>query len=161
MWQIKKIVYHCRFIRIHNWLLQSTCWSQNSISFKLGLRKLTQLSYNSLLFWVCYHSANYLPKCSLDIWFSYHFKYLLEYNIYLFIMFAMLSQTTRTTESHNCFRILYYFHKNLSNHIRAKVAPPRLNGDRVGVFGTRSPHRPCPIGLSLVQIDRIQGRLVL
>jgi len=29
---------------------------------------------------------------------------------------------------------------------------------RTGVFGTRSPHRPCPIGLSLVQIDRIEGK---
>uniref|UniRef100_A0A1B6KD78 TsaA-like domain-containing protein n=1 Tax=Graphocephala atropunctata TaxID=36148 RepID=A0A1B6KD78_9HEMI len=56
--------------------------------------------------------------------------------------------------------ILFYFHKNQSNHIRAKVAPPRLNGSRVGVFGTRSPHRPCPIGLSLVQIDKIEGSSV-
>ncbi|XP_054277835.1 tRNA (adenine(37)-N6)-methyltransferase isoform X2 [Macrosteles quadrilineatus] len=53
--------------------------------------------------------------------------------------------------------ILFHFHKNESNHIRAKVAPPRLNGARIGVFGTRSPHRPCPIGLSLVHIDKIDG----
>ncbi|XP_046661828.1 tRNA (adenine(37)-N6)-methyltransferase-like [Homalodisca vitripennis] len=56
--------------------------------------------------------------------------------------------------------ILFYFHQNQSNHIRAKVAPPRLNGSRVGVFGTRSPHRPCPIGLSLVQINKVEGSSV-
>lgn len=52
--------------------------------------------------------------------------------------------------------IIYHFHKNES-HAKAKVAPPRLGGERVGIFSTRSPHRPCPIGLSLVEIDRIEG----
>lgn len=52
--------------------------------------------------------------------------------------------------------IIYHFHKNES-HAKAKVAPPRLHGERVGIFSTRSPHRPCPIGLSLVEIDRIDA----
>lgn len=55
--------------------------------------------------------------------------------------------------------IIYHFHKNES-HPKAKVAPPRLSGARVGIFSTRSPHRPCPIGLSLVQIDRIEGNSI-
>lgn len=45
--------------------------------------------------------------------------------------------------------------------MRAKVAPPRLNGARTGVFSTRSPHRPCPIGLSLVKILSIEGNTIL
>uniref|UniRef100_A0A182Q5G4 TsaA-like domain-containing protein n=1 Tax=Anopheles farauti TaxID=69004 RepID=A0A182Q5G4_9DIPT len=52
--------------------------------------------------------------------------------------------------------IIYHFHRN-PNHAKAKVAPPRLGGERVGVFSTRSPHRPCPIGLSLVQLERVEG----
>lgn len=52
--------------------------------------------------------------------------------------------------------IIYHFHKN-DSHAKAKVAPPRLGGERVGIFSTRSPHRPCPIGLSLVEIDRIEA----
>ncbi|XP_017865824.1 PREDICTED: uncharacterized protein LOC108615671 [Drosophila arizonae] len=52
--------------------------------------------------------------------------------------------------------IIYHFHRN-NSHPKAKVAPPRLGGERVGVFSTRSPHRPCPIGLSLVEIERIEG----
>lgn len=55
--------------------------------------------------------------------------------------------------------IIYHFHKN-DSHAKAKVAPPRLCGERCGIFSTRSPHRPCPIGLSLVEIDRIDGRLI-
>ena len=36
------------------------------------------------------------------------------------------------------------------------VRPPRLGGNqRVGVFATRSPFRPNPIGLSCVKLDRV------
>lgn len=39
------------------------------------------------------------------------------------------------------------------------VRPPRLGGNkRVGVFATRSPFRPNPIGLSCVKLDRIEKR---
>lgn len=55
--------------------------------------------------------------------------------------------------------IVYHFHKNTS-HPKAKVAPPRLKGERVGVFSTRSPHRPCPIGLSLVEIDKVENSAI-
>jgi len=41
--------------------------------------------------------------------------------------------------------------------VRAKIRVPRLNGRRLGVFATRAPHRPCPIGLSVAKIVRIQG----
>lgn len=37
------------------------------------------------------------------------------------------------------------------------VRPPRLGGnERVGVFATRSPFRPNPIGLSCVRLDRVE-----
>ena len=37
------------------------------------------------------------------------------------------------------------------------VAPPRLGGrKRMGVFATRSPYRPNPIGLSSVKLERIE-----
>lgn len=55
--------------------------------------------------------------------------------------------------------IIYHFHKNEAC-TKSKVAPPRLNGQRVGVFSTRSPHRPCPIGISLVELQKIEGSSV-
>lgn len=58
------------------------------------------------------------------------------------------------------FRILFYFHKNEPGHVRAKIGPPRLNGLRTGVFSTRSPHRPNPIGLSLVKITKIEDNVI-
>lgn len=37
------------------------------------------------------------------------------------------------------------------------VRPPRLGGNtRMGVFATRSPYRPNPIGLSCVKLERVQ-----
>jgi tRNA (adenine37-N6)-methyltransferase len=53
--------------------------------------------------------------------------------------------------------IIFQFHKNSNKKFYAKVAPPRLNGETIGVFATRSPHRPNPIGLSCVKLDRIEG----
>lgn len=42
------------------------------------------------------------------------------------------------------------------------VRPPRLGGNtRMGVFATRSPYRPNPIGLSSVKIDRIERHTAL
>ena len=40
---------------------------------------------------------------------------------------------------------------------RLPVRPPRLGGaERVGVFATRSPFRPNPIGLTCVKLDRVE-----
>lgn len=50
--------------------------------------------------------------------------------------------------------VLFWFH--LNNHWNAKVLPPRSRKKR-GVFSTRSPYRPNPIGLSVVRLERIDG----
>ncbi len=53
--------------------------------------------------------------------------------------------------------IIYIFHRNTDlqdlwrpddRGLKAKVQVPKLNGKRVGVFATRTPHRPNPIGQS-------------
>ncbi|XP_038218123.1 tRNA (adenine(37)-N6)-methyltransferase [Zerene cesonia] len=56
--------------------------------------------------------------------------------------------------------IIFHFHSTASNNVPAKVSPPRLAGERRGVFSTRSPHRPCPIGLSLVKIHSVEGNKI-
>jgi tRNA (Thr-GGU) A37 N-methylase len=42
-----------------------------------------------------------------------------------------------------------------SRQFPAKIAPPALGGKKVGLFSTRTPHRPNPIGLTLCKIDSI------
>lgn len=35
---------------------------------------------------------------------------------------------------------------------KAKIRVPRLDGAKMGVLATRSPHRPSPIGLSVAKV---------
>lgn len=56
--------------------------------------------------------------------------------------------------------IIFLFHKNGHQSYKAKVKPPRLNGQRVGVYSTRSPHRPNALGLTLAKLDKIEGDTV-
>ncbi|MBX9768044.1 MAG: tRNA (N6-threonylcarbamoyladenosine(37)-N6)-methyltransferase TrmO, partial [Bdellovibrionales bacterium] len=37
------------------------------------------------------------------------------------------------------------------------VRPPLLQGEPLGVFATRTPHRPNPIGLSVVRVEKVVG----
>lgn len=53
--------------------------------------------------------------------------------------------------------LLSYFHLNTNKAFLSTVHPPRLKGKTVGVFASRSPHRPSPIGLSLARLDRVEG----
>uniref|UniRef100_A0AAY5ETY1 tRNA methyltransferase O n=1 Tax=Electrophorus electricus TaxID=8005 RepID=A0AAY5ETY1_ELEEL len=55
--------------------------------------------------------------------------------------------------------LIFLFHKNGHVSYKAKVKPPRLNGQRVGVYSTRSPHRPNALGLTLARLeDRVSQR---
>lgn len=53
--------------------------------------------------------------------------------------------------------LIWEFSANVSGgQWQPTVRPPRLGGnERMGVFATRSPFRPNPLGLSCVEIDRI------
>ncbi|XP_061737009.1 tRNA (adenine(37)-N6)-methyltransferase [Nerophis ophidion] len=53
--------------------------------------------------------------------------------------------------------VIFLFHKNGHMSYKAKVKPPRLDGQRVGVYSTRSPHRPNALGLTLAKLDKIIG----
>ena len=57
--------------------------------------------------------------------------------------------------------VIFEFHQNGKYEFHAKVHPPRLQGESIGVFATRSPHRPNPLGLSLVKILKIFDDRVL
>eukprot|EP00501_MAST-03F_sp_TOSAG23-6_P000277 GSMAST32.ASY1.ANO1.283.1 assembled CDS len=45
------------------------------------------------------------------------------------------------------------------NSIKVKIRPPK-HSSKVGVFATRSPHRPNPIGQTLAKIDKIEGSTI-
>lgn len=67
--------------------------------------------------------------------------------------------------------VIYVFHLNTNmeklwkhpsqSKFKAKVRVPKLKGEKLGLFATRSPHRPCPIGLTVAKVEAVQGNTVL
>lgn len=55
--------------------------------------------------------------------------------------------------------VIFWFHQVPLGPSPSKVLPPRSDHKR-GVFATRSPHRPNPIGLSAVRLERIERCVV-
>lgn len=63
----------------------------------------------------------------------------------------------RGLEGYSHLWLLWQFSEFQNEGWSPTVRPPRLGGNtRVGVFATRSPNRPNPIGLSSVKIERIE-----
>src|SRR5277367_1622688 len=54
--------------------------------------------------------------------------------------------------------VIFWFHLNPG--WRPKVLPPRSTTGRKGVFATRSPHRPNPLGMSVVRLERVEGLIL-
>jgi len=65
----------------------------------------------------------------------------------------------RELETFSHLWVIFVFHDNGLGEMRdwkPSIRPPRLGGARkVGVLASRSPHRPNPIGLSAVKLERI------
>lgn len=52
--------------------------------------------------------------------------------------------------------VLFVFHEAKREAWKATVRPPRLGGDqRIGVFASRSPFRPSPIGMSVLKLQKV------
>lgn len=49
---------------------------------------------------------------------------------------------------------------HLNEHWKPTVVPPRGPKVRRGLFATRSPHRPNPIGLSALRLIKVEGRVL-
>lgn len=53
--------------------------------------------------------------------------------------------------------VVFVFHGAMREQWRPTVRPPRLGGNqRVGVFASRSPYRPNPVGLSVVKLEKVE-----
>ena len=74
-------------------------------------------------------------------------------------------ETIRGLEGFSHLWLLFLFHRNWQQGWQPTVRPPRLGGNRrVGVYASRSPFRPNPVGLSAVKllgIDQVKGEVRL
>lgn len=65
-------------------------------------------------------------------------------------------EAVRELETFSHIWILFKFDRQPGDEWRARIEPPRADGPRtVGVFASRSPRRPNPIGMSAVKLERI------
>jgi tRNA-Thr(GGU) m(6)t(6)A37 methyltransferase TsaA len=54
--------------------------------------------------------------------------------------------------------LIFIFHRNTPySDDQVKIRPPRLNGRVIGMYATRTPHRPNNVGLTCAKIDRVEG----
>jgi len=52
--------------------------------------------------------------------------------------------------------VMFVFHSHGGKKWKPSIRPPRLGGNKkVGLFASRSPHRPNPIGISAVKLEKI------
>lgn len=65
----------------------------------------------------------------------------------------------RELEGFSHIWLVFVFHLHIDKPVKATVRPPRLGGNkRIGVFASRSPFRPNPIGLSVVKLETISKK---
>lgn len=63
----------------------------------------------------------------------------------------------RKLETFSHIWLIFLFHQTLDSPWSPLVRPPRLGGNKkAGVFATRSPFRPNPIGISAVKLERVE-----
>lgn len=69
------------------------------------------------------------------------------------------AEAFRGIETFSHLWLIFEFHQVDANSVQALVRPPRFEGKmKLGVFATRSPHRPNRLGLSVVKFLRIEER---
>jgi tRNA-Thr(GGU) m(6)t(6)A37 methyltransferase TsaA len=62
----------------------------------------------------------------------------------------------RELEGFSHLWVVFVFHEHDAKNWKPSIRPPRLGGaKKVGVLASRSPHRPNPIGLSALKLERI------
>ena len=66
-------------------------------------------------------------------------------------------EAVRGLEDFSHLWIIWEFSANKTIDAKLTVRPPRLGGNKhIGVFASRSPFRPNPLGLSCVRIDKVE-----
>lgn len=70
-----------------------------------------------------------------------------------------LTEGLRALDKFDYIYVLFHVHQ-LKRPASLTVVPPWTHDLEVGVFASRSPARPNPIGLSVVKIKRIEGNVI-
>jgi len=69
-------------------------------------------------------------------------------------VYSNYSKGLSELDSFRYMYIIYYIHR-LTQEVTMEVSPPWAHGLQIGLFASRSPLRPNPIGISIVKIKKI------
>ena len=69
-------------------------------------------------------------------------------------VYSNYSKGLSELDSFRYIYVIYYIHR-LTRNVTMEVSPPWAHGLQIGLFASRSPLRPNPIGLSIVKIEKI------
>ncbi|MFK7910349.1 MAG: tRNA (N6-threonylcarbamoyladenosine(37)-N6)-methyltransferase TrmO [Akkermansiaceae bacterium] len=68
------------------------------------------------------------------------------------------ADAVRGLEGFSHIWLVFIFHQAVRGDWKPTVRPPRLGGnEKIGVFASRSPFRPNPIGLSCVRLEKVDS----
>lgn len=71
-------------------------------------------------------------------------------------------ETLRGIEGFSHLWLLWVFSEHVQDGWNPTVRPPKLGGNtRVGVFASRSPYRPNPIGISVVKLEKLDKGVLI
>jgi tRNA-Thr(GGU) m(6)t(6)A37 methyltransferase TsaA len=56
--------------------------------------------------------------------------------------------------------VILIYHLNHAQGWKPKATPPWAKGKTVGLFASRSPHRPNPVGISIVELRKIESNVI-
>jgi len=82
-----------------------------------------------------------------------------ERNVVELLPGKQFEQALRDLEGFDRVWLVWWFHRH--RNWKPQVLPPRGPKQKRGVFATRSPHRPNPIGLTPVQLIRVEKRRLI
>ena len=75
------------------------------------------------------------------------------------IIFPEFQEGLKGLEKFNYIYVLFYLDRSERESLKAH--PPWLKGKEVGVFASRSPHRPNFIGMSIVRLKRVEDNVLI
>jgi len=72
-------------------------------------------------------------------------------------LFKEFEEGLQDIEGFSHIVVIYWFHKSRGYHLSVKTPWDDIPH---GLFATRSPHRPCPLGLTVVQLVAREGNVL-
>lgn len=69
-------------------------------------------------------------------------------------------EALKNLESFDYIMLIYYCDR-IKEATKTAVTPPWAKGKKVGMFASRTPARPNPIGISIVRLEKIEGNTLI